>query len=147
MASFKLGSMVFTASGESWTIFGLLLAVYQSVNAEVFPVVQFLQLIVCCRIIGWLSSSLQIISIVLYLPLTAYILADSRPQRALFRDVAVGKYVDTKHGVLKRYSKLAWWITFAHSLIYVYRLFDVHLYKEGNVCKSYCNFTWKVSYF
>ena len=77
-------------------------------NAEVFPVVQFLQLIVCCRIIGWLSSSLQIISIVLYLPLTAYILADSRPQRALFRDVAVGKYVDTKYGVLKRYSKLAW---------------------------------------
>lgn len=158
MASFKLGSMVFTASGESWTIFGLLLALYQSVNAEVFPVVaslhrlavykyNFLQLIVCCRIIGWLSSSLQIISMVLYLPLTAYILADSRPQRASFRDVAVGKYVDIKYGVHKCCSRLACWITSAHSPIHVYRLSDVYLYKKGNVCKSYCYFTWKVGFF
>ena len=34
--------MVFTALGESRTIFGLLLAVYQPVNAEVFPVVNSL---------------------------------------------------------------------------------------------------------
>ena len=39
MASFKLGSTVFTTSGESITIFGLLLDVYQPVNAEVFSVV------------------------------------------------------------------------------------------------------------
>ena len=39
MASFKLGSTVFTTSGESLTIFGLHLDVYQPVNAEVFSVV------------------------------------------------------------------------------------------------------------
>ena len=109
--------------------------------------VQFLQLIVCYRIIGRLSSSLQIISTVLCLPLTAYILVDSRPQRASFRDVAVGKYLDIKYGVHKCCSRLACWITSAHSPIHVYRLSDVYLYKKGNVCKIYCYFTWKVGFF